>query len=154
MSDKTAIIDHLNLLLSGELVAINQYFLHAAILKDRGYDGLASVLRQDSIDEMKHAEAYIDRILYLGGTPNVTGPSKVNVGQTIEQMLENDKKLEVEALTDLRKGVILCEAEQDFATRALIAKTIEDEEEHLDWIERQQKIIGDIGVDNYLATKI
>jgi bacterioferritin len=148
------VIKSLNEVLTGELTAINQYFIHAKMCKDWGYLKLHTYVRHESIDEMKHAEAIIDRILYLGGVPNVQRLYKVNVGETVQEQFELDLALEYEALPRLQNGIDLCRDNRDEGSRALLEAILVSEEEHIDWLESQLELIKQVGLENYLSQQI
>jgi bacterioferritin len=140
--------------LTAELTAINQYFIHAKLCKNWGYNQLADYLKHESIDEMKHADAIIDRILYLDGIPDLQKYMKINVGSNMNELLAHDLALEYGAVDRLNKGIDICVAEKDNGSRELLEKILISEEEHIDWIETQQSIIKDIGIEKYLAEKL
>ena len=148
------IIACLNEVLTGELTAINQYFLHAEMCQDWGYMGLYKVIRAESIDEMKHAEQLIERILYLNGFPNVQRLGKINIGETVKEQFESDLALEREAVPRLNKGIALATQHGDNGTRALLEAILVDEERHADWLESQLELIRQVGEPNYLAQQI
>ena len=148
------IVAALNEVLEGELAAINQYFLHAKMCADWGYTKLASFVRTESIDEMKHAESVIDRILYLDGMPNVQRMGKVNIGETVKEQFELDLALERVAIPRLVEGIALCREHGDEGTRVLLEGILTDEEHHTDWLESQLGLIEQIGLQNYLAQQL
>ena len=148
------VLDVLNDVLTGELTAINQYFIHAKMCGDWGYEKLHKKVRHESIDEMKHAEALMERILYLGGIPNVQRLGKINVGETVEEQLKLDLALENEAVPRLRDGINVCVRDNDFGSRALWEDILVSEEEHIDWLEAQLELIDQIGINNYLSQQI
>jgi bacterioferritin len=148
------ILDSLNDVLTGELTAINQYFIHAKICGDWGYDKLHKKIRHESIDEMKHAEVLMERILYLGGIPNVQRLGKIHVGETVEEQLKLDLALENEAVPRLKEGINLCNRDSDFGTRALFESILVSEEEHIDWLEAQLELISQMGIEHYLAQQV
>ena len=148
------VLDSLNDVLTGELTAINQYFIHAKICGDWGYDKLHKKIRHESIDEMKHAEVLMERILYLGGIPNVQRLGKIHVGETVEEQLKLDLALENEAVPRLKEGINLCNRDNDFGTRALFESILVSEEEHIDWLEAQLELISQMGIENYLAQQV
>ena len=148
------IIERLNQVLSAELAAINQYFLHAKMCQNWGLNRLAGILRHESIDEMKHADEVIDRILYLEGIPNVQRINRVRIGETVPEMIACDKALEEEAIPRLSEAANFCRANNDQGTALLLEKILADEEEHLDWLEAQEDLIRTIGVENYLAQQM
>lgn len=147
-SDKT-MIKHLNKALGNELVAINQYFLHSRMYKDRGLDRLGDKEYEESIDEMKHADQLIERILFLEGLPNLQSLGKLLIGENTREMLECDLKLEMQAIPDLRDGIEYAESIRDFGSRELLAGILSSEEEHVDWLETQLDLIDNIGLERY-----
>lgn len=153
-ANKQAIIDLLNEVLCAELTAINQYFLHAKLCGHWGYDVLNKVTRTQSIGEMKHAEILSDRILYLGGMPNLQKLGKIFVGETVREQMELDKKLEHEAIDRLNHGIALCSEGGDHGTRALLESILASEETHYDWLDKQLQLISSLGEANYLTQKI
>jgi bacterioferritin len=154
MQGKSEIIDLLNEVLTGELTAINQYFLHSRICKNWGYKKLADYLYHESIDEMKHADKLIERILYLEGLPNVQRLSKVQVGQTVPEILKNDYAVELVAVPLLQKGIKLCRDLGDNGSEALLLSILTAEEEHVDWLEAQFELLKQVGEQNYLAQQM
>lgn len=148
------IIVLLNEVLTGELTAVNQYFLHAKMCANWGLSKLAAKVRAESIDEMRHAEQLIDRILYLGGVPNVQRLGKVNIGETVPEQFACDLAVELEAIPRLNEGIALCREVGDNGTRALLEGILVSEEEHLDWLEAQLELIDRLGVQNYLAQQL
>lgn len=154
MKGSTEVLNHLNEILVGELTAINQYFLHAKMCKDWGYKKLYEVIKKESIDEMKHADALTERILFLEGLPNFQRLFKLNIGQTVPEQLDSDLKLEMEARERIKMGIEACFKDNDHATRELLEHILADEENHIDWIEAQQNMIKDMGIQNYLSEKI
>lgn len=149
-----AIIDSLNKVLKNELTAINQYFLHAKMLTDWGFEQLGKHEMDESIDEMKHADQIIERILFLDGLPNLQALGRIMIGEHIEEMLECDLRLEMTAIPDLREGVKLCEQHGDFVTRQLLREILSSEEQHVAWIETQLGLIGRTGQQNYLQSQM
>jgi bacterioferritin len=148
------VVTVLNDVLTAELTAINQYFLHAKMCQNWGYSRLAAYVRAESIDEMKHAETLIDRILYLGGVPNVQRLGKVTIGETVREQFELDLAFEYTAIKRLNKGIILCREEEDAASRALLEAILLSEDEHIDWLEAQLDLIEQVGEQAYLAQQI
>ena len=144
------VIEHLNTQLTNELTAINQYFLHARTLQHWGVTKLGKHEYAESIDEMKDADELINRILFLGGLPNVQRLNPVRVGEDVEQILKADLALEEKALDDLREGIAYCESVRDFVSRDLLLKILAGEEEHVDFIERQFDLIKLIGIERYV----
>ena len=154
MQGNKKIIDYLNRALKNELTAINQYFLHARMFKNWGYKGLDEHEYGESIDEMKHADALVERILFLEGLPNLQDLGKLHIGETPQEILQCDLKLELEAIPLLREAVAYCEECQDYVSRELLEDILESEEEHVDWLETQLTLIKELGVETYLQTKI
>lgn len=154
MKGHAEIIDLLNDVLTGELTAVNQYFIHAKMCENWGYYRLSSHLRCESIDEMKHADDLIGRILYLEGVPNLQRLGKVNVGETVPEQLELDLQLERAALERLQAGIAKCRELADNGSRALLEQILVSEEEHVEWIEVQLDQIKQLGVQNYLAVQV
>ena len=148
------ILDVLNDVLSAELTAINQYFVHAEMCANWGYERLHHRIRHESIDEMKHAEALIERILYLEGTPNVSRLGRINIGRTVPEQIKADLALELDALPRLNQGIAVCAEEGDNGSRELLEGILKDEEEHTDWIETQLELIRQVGEQNYLAQQM
>jgi bacterioferritin len=148
------VIEILNAVLTNELTAINQYFLHYRIQKHWGYRGIARHYYDESIDEMKHADKIIDRILYLDGHPNLQRLHTLRTGETVPEMLELDYARELENVETLRKGVALSRGKSDFGSAVLLEDLIEDEEEHIDWLDAQLGLIRQVGAAQYLAEQI
>ena len=144
------VIEHLNIQLTNELTAINQYFLHARTLQHWGVTKLGKHEYEESIDEMKHADELIKRILFLDGLPNVQRLNPIQVGEDVEQVLKADLALEEKAMTDLREGIAYCESVRDFISRELLVKILDSEEEHVDFLERQFDLIKQIGIERYI----
>ena len=154
MQGDDEIIELLNEVLTAELTAINQYFVHAKMCANWGYDRLADHGRDESIDEMKHADVIIDRILYFDGVPNMQRLFPLRVGETVVEQLQNDLQLEYAAVERLNNGIAACVAKGDNGTRDLLSEILRSEEDHIDWIETQQETIRQIGVENYLAQQV
>ena len=150
MKGSSDVIAALNRVLYNELVAINQYFLHSRMLKNWGITRLADYEHGESIDEMKHADALTERILFLEGLPNLQDLGKLMIGEDVREMLECDLKLELGALADLKSGIALCENESDFGSRAVLQSILESEEEHIDFLEAQLEQIERMGLKNYV----
>ena len=154
MKGDAKVIEFLNKALYNELTAINQYFLHAKMLKNWGLKELAEHEYHESIDEMKHADKLADRILFLDGLPNFQALGKLRIGENPRELLQCDLALELEALPALRDGIAHCEAVGDYTSRQLFADILDSEEEHIDWIETQLSLIERIGEQNYLAQQL
>lgn len=154
MKGDAKVIEHLNKALYNELIAINQYFLHARMFRNWGFKELAEHEYKESIDEMKHADKLIERILFLDGLPNLQNLGKLMIGQTPKEALECDLKLEYLAVPDLKAGIAHCESVADYISRELLEDILESEEEHIDWLETQLSLIGQLGDGLYLQTKI
>jgi bacterioferritin len=154
MQGDPRIIDLLNQVLRKELTGINQYFIHSRMCENWGYDVLKKVHYDESIDEMKHADEVIRRILFLEGVPNVSEYDAIRVGQNAKEQFDNNMALEMAALEVLRRGVRLCLEGADDATRELLEDMIKDEERHVNWLEAQKHQIQEIGYENYLAQQI
>ena len=144
----------LNQLLTGELTAINQYFIHAKMCENWGYERLAHKLREESIDEMKHADLVISRILFLEGVPNLQRYHKLRVGETVKEQLESDLQVEYTAISFLNQGIVAARNANDNATEDMMTRILVSEEEHTDWIETQLELIRQVGEQNYLAQQI
>ena len=151
MQGDPAVIELLNEVLTAELTAINQYFIHAKMCGNWGYERLEEKVRHESIDEMKHAESLIDRILYLDGVPNLQRLGSVRVGQTVLEQLELDLEVEKEAIARLNAGIATCVAAGDNGSRELLEDILVSEEEHADWLETQLTAISQVGIENYLS---
>jgi bacterioferritin len=154
MRGNDQVIAVLNEVLKAELTAINQYFLHAEMCENWGYMRLAGITRKESIEEMRHAEVLIERILYLDGTPTMHELFPLRIGKTVREQIENDLQVEYEAVPRLNNGIKLCESVGDNGSRDLLLKILTDEEHHVDYLEAQLGIIREVGIENYLAQQI
>jgi bacterioferritin len=154
MQGNPKVIAALNEALKEELTAINQYFLHAEMCENWHYSKLGDFIKKQSIDEMKHAEALIERILFLDGSPNLTELMKLTVGKNVREQIESDLKLEVDAVAMYNRAIKLARDEGDNASRELFERLLKDEEEHVDWLEAQMYQIGEIGYERYLSQQI
>jgi bacterioferritin len=151
--DKT-VITFLNRVLKNELTAINQYFLHARMFENWGFKALNEHEYKESLDEMKHADALMRRILFLEGLPNLQDIGPLMIGESPREALQADLKLELESLPALREGIAHCETVKDYPTRELLEEILESEEKHIDWLETQMAIIDKVGLENYLQSKM
>jgi bacterioferritin len=150
MQGDAKVIEFLNTQLTNELTAINQYFLHARICRHWGVGKLGKKEYEESIEEMRHADWLIERILFLGGLPNMQRLNQVLVGQTVEEILDCDLKLEQKALSDLRDAIAHCESVRDYVSRDLFRRILDSEEDHLDFLERQFDLIKLMGIERYI----
>jgi bacterioferritin len=150
MRGDATVLQHLNTVLKNELTAINQYFLHSRMLRHWGMTKLSAFEYTESIDEMKHADRLIERILFLDGLPNLQDLDKLLIGESVQEVLECDLRLEQKALTALREGIVHCESVRDFVTRDLFSEILKAEEDHVDFIETQLELIPKIGIENYI----
>ncbi len=150
MRGDAKVIEHLNAILKNELTAINQYFLHSRMMKDRGFSALARHEHDESIDEMKHADRLIERILFLEGLPNLQQLDRLRIGENVPEMLRGDLDLEYEAREALREAIAHCEEVRDYVSRDLLGDILDSEEEHIDWLETQLSLIEEVGLENYL----
>ena len=154
MKGDTQAIAHLQAQLKNELTAINQYFVHYRMLKHWGLDKLAKKEYSESIGEMKHADWLMDRIFMLDGLPNLQDLGKLNIGETVPEILDSDLALERAAQATIKEGVVHCEQVRDFVSRDLLVKILDDTEEHIDWLETQLELIEKVGIQNYLQSQM
>lgn len=154
MKGDSKVISILNKVLGNELIAINQYFLHSRMFQDWGLKELAEHEYEESIDEMKHADKLVQRILFLEGLPNLQDLGKLLIGENTREILECDLKLEMQALADLRSGIAYCESVGDYGSRDLLQEILNSEEEHVDWLETQLELIDKLGLERYMQSKM
>lgn len=154
MKGDAKVIEHLNKILANELIAINQYFLHARMYKNWGLKELADHEYHESIDEMKHADKLVERILFLDGIPNLQNLGKLLIGENVKEMLQCDLTLELKAIPDLREAIAYCESVRDYGSREILVSILTSEEEHVDWLETQLSLIDKVTLENYLQSKM
>jgi bacterioferritin len=152
MQGDKKVIEYLIKVLKNELTAINQYFLHARMYKNWGFEKLNELEYHESVDEMKHADVLIERILFLEGLPNMQDLGSLRIGENPAEMLAADLALEQDAIPELREAIEYCESCKDYVSRELFEDILESEEEHLDWLETQLELIGKVGIENYLQS--
>ena len=150
MKGDNKVIEHLNQILKNELTAINQYFLHSKIYKDWGISKLAEKEYEESIDEMKHADELIERILFLEGLPNLQSLGKLRIGENVKEMLQCDLDLEIDAISDLQEAISLADSIRDYVSRDLFNSILSSEEGHVDWLETQITQIEKMGIENFI----
>ena len=153
MKGDATVIEHLNKVLKNELTAINQYFLHSRMYKDWGITKLGDHEHEESIDEMKHADLVIERVLFLEGLPNLQDLGKLRIGEDVKEMLQCDLDLELDAIPDLKAAIAYCEAHKDYVSRDIFDSILNSEEEHVDWLETQLELIGKISIENYIQSQ-
>ena len=154
MKGDATVIEHLNKVLKNELTAINQYFLHSKIYKDWGLSKLGDYEHGESVDEMKHADALIERVLFLEGLPNLQDLGKLRIGENTQEMLQCDLDLELDAIPDLRAAIAYCENHKDYVSRDLFDSILQSEEGHVDWLETQLELIKKVGMENYIQSQV
>jgi|TARA_B110000438_G_C15750672_1_gene622783 bacterioferritin len=153
MKGDKEVIRHLNEILKNELTAINQYFLHSRMYKDWGISKLADKEYEESVDEMKHADLLIERILFLEGLPNLQTLGKLRIGEHVSEMLQCDLDLEMEALPDLQAAITYAEKIKDYVSRDLFDEILKSEEEHVDWLESQLGLVDKMNIENYIQSQ-
>lgn len=154
MQGDSRVIEFLNKALKNELTAINQYFLHARMLQDWGLEVMGQKEYQESVEEMEHADILIKRVLFLEGLPNLQDLGKLRIGETVREILECDLALEHQAIPDLRDAIEHCERVRDFVSRELFSKILDNEEEHVDWLETQLELLDKVGEQNYIQSQM
>jgi|SRR5688572_5704338 len=154
MKGDPAVVDHLNKILTNELTAINQYFLHSRMLRNWGFQELEEVEYKESVDEMKDADHLVNRILFLEGLPNLQQLHRLRIGENVQELLRCDLELEMVSRVDLLEAIAACERAKDFASREMLTEILEGEEKHIDWIETQVALIEKVGLENYLQRQI
>lgn len=154
MKGDKKVIQHLNIILGYELVAINQYFLHARMLQDWGLEKMGEREYHESIDVMKHADKLVKRILFLEGLPNLQDLGKLLIGEDVQEILQSDLKLEMKTLPDLRTAIAYCETAGDYGSREVLENILESQEEHVDWLETQLSLVDQVGIQNFLQSQV
>ncbi|MCH8866416.1 MAG: bacterioferritin [Proteobacteria bacterium] len=154
MKGDATVIEHLNRVLKNELTAINQYFLHSRMLRDWGFAKLGDHEHEESIDEMKHADSIIERVLFLEGLPNLQDIGKLRIGEDVPEILQCDLDLELDAIPDLKAAIAYSENHKDYVSRELFDQILTSEEEHVDFLETQLELVDKLGVENYLQSQV
>jgi len=154
MKGDATVIEHLNRVLKNELTAINQYFLHSRMLRDWGFTKLGDHENEESIDEMKHADLIIERVLFLEGLPNLQDMGKLRIGEDVPEILQCDLDLELDAIPDLRAAIAYCENHKNYVSRELFDQILTSEEDHVDFLETQLELVTKLGVENYLQSQV
>ena len=154
MKGDATVIEHLNRVLKNELTAINQYFLHSRMLRDWGFAKLGDHEHEESIDEMKHADSIIERVLFLEGLPNLQDIGKLRIGEDVPEILQCDLDLELDAIPDLKAAIAYSENHKDYVSRELFDQILTSEEEHVDFLETQLELVDKVGVENYLQSQV
>ena len=154
MKGDATVIEHLNRVLKNELTAINQYFLHSRMLRDWGFAKLGDHEHEESIDEMKHADSIIERVLFLEGLPNLQDIGKLRIGEDVPEILQCDLDLELDAIPDLKAAIAYSENHKDYVSRELFDQILTSEEEHVDFLETQLELVDKVGVENYLQSQM
>lgn len=154
MQGNAKVIDYLNQVLKNELTAINQYFLHSRMFKNWGLPKLEDIEHHESIDEMKHADALIERILFLEGLPNLQDIGMLRIGENTQEIFVADLATELDAIPVLRSAIAFCESAGDYISREILTDILEGEEEHVDWLDTQVDLIDKMGLENYLSSKV
>ena len=154
MKGDATVIEHLNRVLKNELTAINQYFLHSRMLRDWGFAKLGDHEHEESIDEMKHADSIIERVLFLEGLPNLQDIGKLRIGEDVPEILQCDLDLELDAIPDLKAAIAYSENHKDYVSRELFDEILTSEEEHVDFLETQLELVDKLGLENYLQSQV
>jgi bacterioferritin len=154
MNGDKQVIQHLNRQLTRELTAVNQYFLHARMYRQWGLHRIGEKEYRESIEEMRHADSLVERILVLGGLPNLQDIGRLGIGENVEEMLKADLELERGSQVSLKEGIGVCETAKDYVSREILRHILDDTEDHIDWIETQLELVGKVGLQNYLQSQM